>query len=167
MTNERIEEMLCGYRQAIGRAEYLEVAIHELEQELKQWDESRIADMTGIGAVSMDGMPHGNKVGQPTERIAIMLADGGSSEGQRTTEALLRDYREELHYKRVQIRFVEALMKGLTEKQAFVISKIYFEKLTYRETGDAYRNKYGEYVTRDTVRNIRRDALERVRAITM
>ncbi len=162
MLAERAERMLADYQRCKGRKEYLEQAIPELEKEIERWKTKLAEEASSLGSPNMDGMPHGTTVGNPTERIALMLIGGYEPIGMQQAEAELQDMREELREARLNVVFVEAWMKGLTEKERWLIDHLYFEGLTYNETARDYTVKWDSPISRDGIRRMRKITVQKI-----
>ena len=121
MLPERADQMLRDYKPFRGRCEYLKTLIPELKNEAAIWHRELAADLARSSANEMDGLPRGNKVGNPTERLGIMLASGFTPEGLKELEAEIASYEQELQEKAVTVHFVEAWLPGLTEKERWLI----------------------------------------------
>lgn len=162
MLPQHVDEMLKEYRKCLGRYSYLDVLIEELrdmEQFIEMDDRAEI--IAGKGK-AMDGMPHGSAVGNPTERAGIALASGYVS-------ANLVDLREEiakLEAERNQnykvVLFVDAWLKGLNRKERWIVERIYFDGMTYREINGQYREIYGESCSKDSLRRLKSTALDKI-----
>jgi len=162
MLAERSEQMLADYQRCKGRLEYLEQAIPELEKDIREWKHSVVDEAASLGGQNMDGMPHGTTVGNPTERIALMLMGGYEPIGLQAAEIELEDMRRELREVKLVVIFVEAWMKGLTAKERWLIEQLYFEGYTYNETARAYTEIYGNPISRDGIRRMRKATVQKI-----
>jgi len=110
----------------------------------------------------MDGMPHGTTVGNPTERIALMLATGYTTEDVIELQGNIEKLEAEYCQKKIVVRFVEAWLKGLTEKERWMIERAMFDGMTYREINAKYREAYGDSCSKDLLRRLKKDALAKI-----
>lgn len=161
MRPERAEQMLREYKNNVGRRGFLEKAIMEAETDLAYWRSRLAEDMVG-GAQNLDGMPHGTTVGNPTEKMALKLATGYEPEDLKDAERRLAEMRTELRALEMEIVFVEAWLAGLSQKDRWLLERIYFEGFTYNETARAYAELYGIQISRDAVRRMKREAVQKV-----
>ena len=96
MLPERAEMMLAQYRRCVGRCAFLKKTIAEAEADIELWRRNLAEDLVLSGGANLDGMPRGTTVGNPTERMAIMLATGYEPEDLKDAEASLIPLRDEL-----------------------------------------------------------------------
>ena len=162
MTAEKAEQMLAQYQRCVGRCGYLETAISEMEADISEWSNALAEEMAEPGGQRMDGMPHGSTVGRPTEQIAIMLAGGYTPDDLQAAKHTLNEMKKELREKLMVITFVEAWMTGLTTKERWIITQLYFEGATYNETARAYAEQYGQQVSRDGIRRMRKNIVLKI-----
>lgn len=162
MLPERAERMLRDYKNNVGRCGFLKKAIKEAETDIEHWKNRLAEDLVGSGGMNLDGMPHGTTVGNPTERMALMLATGYEPEDLKDAEKRLEDLRRELREVEMEVVFVEAWLEGLSTKEHWLVEQIYFEGCTYNETARAYADKFGIQVSRDGVRRMKKAAVEKV-----
>ena len=162
MLPQHVDDMLRDYRACLGRYSYLDVLIEEL-RDMEQFIEmDDRAETIGGQGKAMDGMPHGSTVGKPTEHAGIALASGYVS----ANLAELRDEIARLEAERNQsykvVLFVDAWLKGLNRKERWVIERIFFDGMTYREINGQYREIYGEPCSKDSLRRLKNTALEKI-----
>lgn len=162
MLPERAEQMLRDYKNHVGRCGFLKKAIEEAEADIAHWKSRLTEDLVGSGGANLDGMPHGTTVGNPTERMALMLATGYEPEDLRDAEKRLEEMRNELRELDMTVFFVEAWLEGLSAKEHWLIEQVYFEGCTYNETAKAYESRYGMPVSRDGVRRMKKAAVEKI-----
>lgn len=162
MTPERADQMLHDYKTFLGRCNYLEKLIEGLEREMRIWQHNLAADVASIGAQNLDGMPHGTKVGNPTERYGLMLASGYTPEGLEELRKQIRAYKMERKEKLITVTFVEAWLGGLPMKQRWMIERQIFDGMTYAEINTLYRQTFEEPCSKDTLRRLRKDALANI-----
>lgn len=162
MLPERAEMMLAQYRRCVGRCAFLKKTIAEAEADIELWRRNLAEDLVLSGGANLDGMPHGTTVGNPTERMAIMLATGYEPEDLKDAEASLIPLRDELREKEMVLCFVEAWLEGLTAKERWLIEQLYFEGFTYNEAAHAYAEKYGIQISRDGIRRMKKATVQKV-----
>lgn len=162
MLPQRVEEMLKEYRACLGRYSYLDVLIEELRDTEKFIQtEDRMELIQGKGK-DMDGMPHGSTVGNPTERAAIALVSGYVSSDLAELRKEIAKLEAERNQSYKVVLFVDAWLKGLTQKERWIIERIYFDGMTYREINAQYRETYGELCSKDSLRRLKNTALGKI-----
>ncbi len=162
MLPERAEQMLRDYNYNIGRCGFLKKAIAEAETDIAQWKRRLAEELVGNSGANLDGMPHGTTVGNPTERMALMLATGYEPEDVKDAEKRLAELQQELRKLEIGVVFVEAWLEGLTAKEHWLIEQLYFEGYTYNETARAYASRYGIQVSRDGIRRMKKIAVDKI-----
>lgn len=163
MLPEHAEEMLRNYRPYTARCGHLETVISELKSEITVMQADARNDLLNGGGKQQDGMPHGTTVGNPTERIALMLVSGFVTDDITATRKQIDELEKELRTKRITVTLVEAWLPGLTAKERWMIEKSYFDGLTYREINQRYRETFfGEACSKDSLRRIKKDALSKI-----
>jgi len=162
MTAEKAEEMLREYKEYTGRCGFLQKAIPEVRADIEMWEASLASDLANSGGVSMDGMPHGTSVGNPTERMGLMLAAGYVPQGLGEAKKRLKDMESELHEKEIVVVFVESWLSGLTEREKWLIEQSYFEQKTYAEIITGLRDSHGISTSKDGVRRMKKAAMEKI-----
>ena len=162
MLPEKADQMLRDYKVFLGRCKYLTALICELKAEAAAWRENLADELAGVGAQNLDGMPHGTTVGNPTERLGIMLAEGFTPDGLKTLEEQIVDYQRELNEKSVTVHFVEAWLDGLTEKERWIVQMQVIEGAYWREIVMEYHRRYGEEYSREGLKKIRDAAVRKI-----
>lgn len=162
MMPEKAEEMLKNYRACLGRCHYIDTLIGELKVNIKLAESDARDDCINGSGKQPDGMPHGTTMGNPTERIAIMLATGIMTDDIAAMKKEIAALETEHRAKNLVVCFVEAWLKGLTVKERWMIERCYFDEMTYREINAQYREEYGESCSKDLLRRLKKDALAKI-----
>ncbi len=162
MIPEKADQMLKDYKVFLGRCKYLTTLIPELKAEAVYWKKNMAEDISSVGSQNLDGMPHGTKIGNPTERFGIMLADGYTPDGLKRLEKTISDYEQELKEKSISVVFVEAWLDGLTEKERWIIQRQVIDGAYWREIITEYHQKYGEEYSREGLKKIRDGAMSKI-----
>lgn len=165
MLPEHAENMLYSYRSNIGRCKYLRTLQQKLERELEVGRVLAAEDLVTCSGQAMDGMPRGTTVGTPTERMGLLLASGYEPAYLREVKDELASCAEELNRREREIMYVEAWLDGLTEKERWVIERVYFDRLTYAELTPRYIEIYGQWRSNDSLRRIKRRAKAKIFAM--
>jgi hypothetical protein len=162
MTPEKVDQLLSDYKTIKGRCQYLEALIVEMKADARAWRNNLACELAGASGKEMDGMPRGNAVGNPTERIGILLASGYTPDGLKELEALTKQYEQELSQKSATLRFVDAWLVGLTEKEQWIIRQQVLEGAFWREIIREYEKKYGEQYSKEGLKRIKHNALMKI-----
>lgn len=162
MQPERVDEMLRNYREYAGRCKHLESLIPILQTEIEKMKAHAAEELVSKGGKEMDGMPHGTNVGNPTERMGIMLADGYQSEHLIERQAELDEAQKEYNDKLPTVVFVEAWLKGLPERERWVIENQVIDSVTWREIMSQYPIRFGETRTKRGLQILRDRAMEKI-----
>ena len=166
MLPKRAEQMLRDYKKRVGRCGFLRKTIAEAEADIAMWEKHLADDMVG-GAQNLDGMPHGTTVGNPTERIALKLATGYEPDDLKEARLRLEQMRAELREKEMEVVFVEAWLDGLTDRERWLIERIYFQGYTFNEAAKAYGDAFGIYMSRDGIRRMKRRCVDKIAEMAM
>ena len=162
MTAERIEEMLKTYRAEVGRCGHLQMEMELLRKEIEA-DKAFLADnLAGPGAQFISDMPRGTAIGNPTEKLGIMLASGYISDEIREKEARLGELQLEYNERHKTVVYVESWLAGLPERERWMIETQVIDGVIWREILTQYPEKFGEYRSKDTLKRIRDRALDMI-----
>lgn len=162
MTFERIEEMLKTYRFEVGRCGHLGNDIDLLEAQINKAREELAEELAGPGAQVITDMPRGTTVGNPTEKLGIMLASGYKTDEIREMEAKLSEMLAEYTERRKTVRYVESWLNGLPERERWMIEMQVIDGVIWREIIAKYPERFGEYRSKDTLKRIRDRAIEMI-----
>lgn len=162
MTFEEIEEMLKTYRFEVGRCGHLENEIEQAKRDIKRARAALAGDLAGPGAQTITDMPRGTTVGNPTEKIGIILASGYVSDELRELELKLNELTDEYNTRKRTIEYVEKWLRGLPERERWVIETQYIDGVIWREILVKYPERFGEYRSKDTLKRIRDRAIEMI-----
>lgn len=162
MTIERVDEMLKSYRAEVGRCGHLLMEIDILKTEIEREKATLAYDLAGLGAQVITDMPRGTNVGNPTEKIGIMLADGWLTDDIREKEARLGELQAEYDERHKTVVFVESWLNGLPERERWMIEMQVIDGVIWRELIALYPEKFGEYRSKDTLKRIRDKALDMI-----
>ena len=162
MMPERAEQMLKDYKTYLGRCEYLKALIPELKSEAKIWHTHLVVDLARNTETEMDGMPRGNKIGNPTERLGILLASGFTPDGLTELEDEIRRYEQELKEKTLVVHFVEAWLQGLTDKERWLIERQVIDGAFWRQIVTEYKERFGEEYSKEGLKKIKSGAMEKI-----
>lgn len=162
MLPEKADQMLRDYNVTLGRCEHLRTILPELEKEARIWRKALAADIARSSENDLDGMPRGNRVGNPTERLGIMLASGFTPDGLKELEGEIARYSQELREKELHIHFVEAWLRGLNDRERWIITRQVIDGAYWRQIVAEFRERYGEEYTREGLKRIKVCALDKI-----
>lgn len=161
MQKNTVDEMLFRYREYVGRCGHLESLIANEEKQLKRLRANVAEELVGGGSV-ITGMPHGSGISDPTSRIGIALAEGYTPEHIKELERELDEAREELNGKLPTVIFVEAWLKGLTEKERWIVEAQVIDKYTWGEVAGQHITKFGATTSKNTLKRLKNRALDKI-----
>ena len=161
MLPESVFQKLKSYREYSGRCAYLEIHIRELKREIDR-DENRLYMDQVILTANLDGMPHGSNVGNPTERAGITLADGYEPDYLVKKKRELAEEEQELAEKSLTVIFVNAWLKGLTERERWIIENQVIDGVSWRELASEYFVKFGETRTKRSLQMLRDRTMDKI-----
>ena len=163
MEPEQVDEYLAQYREAVGRVGFLEVQVPFLKDDLRKREESLAAYHALDTPVREEGMPHGSGTGNPVEKIVLKYANGGYPEELWKDRNDLEALESELRRKRRVVNCVNAWMRGLNEREAWIINhKVIDSDYSWREVIMMYRLQYGEEYSRDALKRVKDRAMEKI-----
>lgn len=162
MLPEHVNQMLENYREYAGRCKHLETEITETEKLLQKMRRTAIQDMAAPGAQNLDGMPHGTAISSPTERIAIMFAEGKSPRHIDELDSYLKSLRQEYAEKCPTVIFVDAWLSGLADRERWIIIQQVIDGVTWREIADQYNQIFGTTRSKSGLKKLRTRALEKI-----
>ena len=162
MELERIEEMLKTYRFEVGRCGHLENEIEATKRQIEKARAGLAGDLAGPGAQVITDMPRGTTVGNPTEKLGMMLASGYKSEEIRELESKLGELIAEYTERRKTVDYVSSWLSGLPERERWMIEMQVVDGVIWREIITKYTERFGEYRSKDTLKRIRDRAMEMI-----
>lgn len=162
MMPTRVDEMLAQYKVYAGRCEYLELQIENYQKQIEKMKRDMAEELAYASGKSEDGMPRGTTVGNPTERIGIMLASDYELPDVMAYQKAVKQMEDEYREKHLVVCFVRTWLNALTEKERWMIEGKVFNEKTYREMSLEYQRIYGDGCSRDKLREIRKSAMTKI-----
>lgn len=162
MTPESVDKMLSEYKTCMGRCNHLTLQIEAYSKEIERFKKLSAENLAYSSGNTEEGMPHGTSVGNPTERMGIMLASGYEPPEMVELIRVRDELQKELDIKIVLLQFVVAWLGGLTEKEKWMIEGKVFEGKTYNEMILGYKTKFNENCSRDKLRELRKSAMKKI-----
>lgn len=157
-----VDTMLKDYRSFAGRCKFLEGRMMQIQNSIEREMGKQAEEMVSIGGMNLDGMPHGTSVGNPTEKLGVMLADGVMTPFVHELIAEKEAIKEEYDEKILTVVFVEGWLKGLTERERWIVEQQVIDKVTWRELMAEYPLRFGETRTKRALQMLRDRAMEKI-----
>jgi uncharacterized protein (DUF885 family) len=151
-----IEQKLREYKSNLSKLHLIECEMQRIENEIQ------LIDPSYISAVQYSNMPKSvtNKFNSIVENTVIEIENNREQMDRLKTD--LWGYAAEIAKIKPKIRYVEALLEGLTEEERFAIEKFYFDGLPWHLVAERYSKEYGIYKTPKTMRGKRNEALQKM-----
>lgn len=165
MTIDRVEEMLKSYRYAVGRCGHIAQEIKTLRAQYATEKHDVLVAIASPKPQQITDMPHGTTVGNPTEKHGLMLASGYASEEMKELEAAIAKLEDEYYANRAITEYVESWLKGLNERERWIVETQVIDGVFWRDVGVQYAARFGESVSKDTLKRIRDKAMEKIYSI--
>lgn len=162
MTPEKVDEMLKSYRFEVGRCGHLEIEIRQTEEAIKRVEREVAEEAASLQSPQLTGMPHGSAVSSPTERIGILLASGWKPDYLKKMECDLEKLKVEYSHRYITVMFVSSWLKGLTERERWIIEHQVIDGEFWKAVMSGYRATYSEDSSKDTLKRLKRRALEKI-----
>lgn len=161
MLPESVMQKMKKYREYSGRCAYLEIHIKELNKAIEKAESSLYMDQVMLSG-NLDGMPHGTTVGNPTERAGITLADGYMPDYLAEMKKDLSEAEQEMADKSLTVIFVNAWLKGLSDRERWIVENQVIDGVSWRELISEYFVKFGETRTKRALQMFRDRAMDKV-----
>ena len=161
MQPEKVDEMLANYREYAARVAYLSEAVKQTERLCVSLRQNVVEDSISITQVISD-MPRGTAISDPTGRLGSMLAEGYVPEHILQAEADLESMKLEIRSKENVVVFVEAWLRGLSDRERFVIEHKVIAGMYWREMIPLYKREFGDEYSKQGLKRIKAKALEKI-----
>lgn len=167
MTEKEIRDMLTRYKATAGRIKHLEIEKGELEKKLEKAKKEAVDAMAGPHPANIDGMPRGTKISDPTGRLGAKLADGVPVNAEvAALEERLRDIEEALDLSRNDMRYMNAWIGILMDRELLLVNRKLIEGKTWAEVARAYQERYGDEMSEKTLRRMMDSAIHQIWLMT-
>ena len=164
-TKDAVDAALKSYADDKARSAHLEIEIAELTRRVNTAAAALASDEAGPRAQQITGMPHGTTVGNPTAQIAEKLASGWLPPEVKDMKRDLSVMQEEHARLSARVKFVEAWLEALTEREHWIILHQFVRQEYWRDVLNDYEARFGGYVAKDALKGLRAKALKRIYAI--
>lgn len=162
MTRECVDDLFRSYRFDVGRCGYLETEINRLTKEISRMMDSLAEDASAIRPQQISDMPHGSGVGNPTERIALMLASGWVSDEIKAMQNELAVLQREHDVRSLGTRYVESWLSGLTVRERWILTHQVIDGEYWKEVIAKFKDDFGEDISKDSLKRLKQRALGKV-----
>lgn len=162
MTFERIEAILRDYKACLGRCNHLKTEMSVIERQIEAVKIDTAETLAAPKPRVLTDMPRGTQIGNPTEKYGGMLADGYKTDEQIMLEAKLAEYQAEYDDKITTVDYVNSWMSGLSDRERVVIRSNMIDGESWRETANVYNQKFGDAVSKDTLKRIKDRAMDKI-----
>ena len=165
MQPEQVNEMLKNYKAYVGRCAHLEIEIKYAEQHFEKIRDIIIeASAYHVQDYSTMDMPKGTGIGNPTEQLALKIASGsnGMSEIMQEDRERIKALKKEYAEKMMVVRFVEAWLSGLTDKERWLLTEQVIEGKYWHEILRRYEMDFIDSITKDSLKRIKRKAMQKI-----
>jgi hypothetical protein len=166
-----LEDRLKTYKEKCARIEVLKLEIEGLRERLQhtgihETDEETIEGM--MLRRSLDSISGGDNASR-TEKVALNYRQEQDRLSQPQDISYLH---EQIRAKQGELKRledetlpIEKALKGITDKEKLVITEFYIKGNTWYVVGMKHQQVFGNYISRDTCRKIRDEALRKMRRI--
>lgn len=165
MTRDRVDAILKGYRFDVGRCGHLAQEIQMLDVQYKNEQADMIHALVSPHPQQLTDMPRGTQVGNPTEKYGIMLASNYATDEMRELEIQILAKQDEYNERKARVVFVQSWLEGLTERERWMIETQVIDGVFWKDVGVQYAQRFGENVSKDTLKRLRDRAMEKVYAM--
>lgn len=162
MTQEQVDGIFRDYQQIMGRCAYLRIEIERLTQAVnRDILSAEPLDFMRVSASFVTAQGDRN-AGDPTGRAAQMLADGEPTEQAWRDQKRIKMLQCELENKLAALACVDAWLQGLGNAEQLVLRRRIMEHRTWELVAKDYEELFGESRSVDTLKKIKKTALQKV-----
>jgi len=161
MLRETVDTMLAHYREYVGRCGHLEGIISHGERQLKRFHADPADEMVG-GSCSVVKFPAKSGISDPTSRIGLMLASNFTPATIKDMEAEISSAKAELDEKLPTVVFVDAWLKGLSEKERWLIESQILDGNVWSLVAAQHYVRYGAKISVKTLKRLKYKTLEKI-----
>ena len=162
MTRDAVDKLLSEARQNKGRLKHLEAEMARLDAEIALARRNLSYDAAVAHSYELSDMPRGTAISQPTERIGLQLASGWEPDYIKAREQEKMLYEQEKNERYLNDMFVTAWLKGLPERERWLIETQVIDGVFWRDVLIRYRQKFGTDASKDTLQRVKARAMEQI-----
>ena len=119
-------------------------------------------DVTAVRPQQLSGMPHGTTVGNPTEKLGIMLASGWVPDDILEMQAELKETRQEHEQRYFTVLFVSAWLNGLPERERWIVEHQVIDGEYWKEVVCKFKTAFQEETSKDSLKRLKQRAMEKI-----
>ena len=164
MSPQRLTEILKNYRASRARCAWLQEQLKMLDRFLKICEGEMVEDMMSMSQ-ALTGMPHGTTVGDPTGRLALDIESGKISPFVKEIRGEIEQVKGELLKVSADVRAVEIIMDGMTERERNLLEMKMIDELSWKEIISRMNQKYGGKHKQRTLQRMAENIMEKAIAI--
>ena len=161
MTSEQVDLMLKNYKETVGRCGHLKCRIDSLKSELARQERTLVADCVHITQTITD-MPRGGQTSDPTANVAVKIAEGYKTCEMLRLENQIEELEAEYNEQHELVDFVDAWLQGLNDRERMIIEEQVIGGIFWRNVAYAFRQRFGDAYTTETMRKIKRSAMQKI-----
>ena len=161
-TKQTVDAMLSGYNADRARAGHLRVEADSLRRLIEDFGRAKVTNAAGPALRFYEGMPRGDGPGDPTAGLALRLASGWEGEDVERLRGELRDVEEELALRVRSVRYVDAWLTSLSEREKWLIQRQVIEGEYWRSILDEYEQRYQLRVSQDSLARLKAKAMGKI-----
>ena len=161
MQPEDVKLYIEHYKEYVVRVKHLKNEIKDLRLTLERIKIAKVADLVNI-TQKWSVMPHGTNVGDPTGQAAEKIIDGEKSQELKQLEWEIQGKEEEMREKTMMIKYVNAWLQILNERENFVIQSKCIDGFSWDEIVDKYQKKFDVRYSPNGLKKIRNRALSKI-----
>ena len=165
MTKEKVDLLLSNHRENVGRCLHLQAEIAELQSSIADAERNLATDLAWAHSYELSDMPHGTAVSQPTEKIGLQLASGWKPDYIVTMQQRLAECEREQQEREINRMFVDGWLKGLPDRERWLIENQVIDKVFWRDILIRYRQRFETDLSKDTLQRVKARALEQIYAM--
>ena len=155
-------DILVSYRENASRCDFLRIEIAETERALQELQSTAISYEAVPGVQQLTGMPHGGKIGRPTEEVAIMFASGDAPRYISEMQKSLREMQQEYKQCTADVGRADAWLKSLKERERWVVTRQMIDGAYWQELTREYEKRFGEHRSKRCLQIVKKNALRKI-----
>lgn len=164
MTQDVVNEYLRSYKANCARLEHLRIEAANMERNVEREKNEALAG-EAIKAQQYSGMPHSGRISKPVEDLVIRFTDGrmpiSLADWVGEKDALMSEICEVAK----RIALVDEWLLGLTEREQIVIREHVINGMPMADMAYCSRKFFAHHISAETIRRIKKSALEKIYAI--
>lgn len=161
MDRTEIESLLKNYRVNKARYETLILTAQRMQRMIAAEQQNALA-ANALHAQSYSGMPHSNRVGRPVEDLVIRFMDGFVPEQLADWMAEDTAAQRELMDLATDLRLVDTWLAALNERERTVIEECMINDRPLKELSLKSHRMFDYPLSVDTIRGIKRAAMNKI-----